>query len=215
MREITSIYLNLNKTYFLVCVITLSFILVYIQQEYIVIPQLVNQPMVNDILRVQILDQFNKYRFLPFLLSPIVLMIRVLFVSTCLYIGGLIFDNLKIVKFVDSFNVALKADIILLFFPVVYSIVIVFYSTEVGLQVIRYTSLIFLFDYEALDPWLIALIGMLNLFELIYWIFIAKLFAIITKTSYRESLNIIVSTYGLGFVFYALFVVFIMLYIFQ
>lgn len=75
-------------------------------------------------------------------------------------------------------------------------------------------SLMFFFNMELLDPWLIILIGMFNVFEVVYWLFLANFLSITTGEKYTESLSFVFSTYGVGFLIYILFAVFIMLYMF-
>lgn len=211
MRDLLKIYLNLNGIWYLSFIIVFSILLVYLQQECIIIPQVDDQMILSDILKKQMIDQVEKYRWLSFLLVSIILLLRVLLVGGCLFIGFLFFENMPKTDYYSCFNISLKADIILFMLPVLY-IAFSLFDIEFGLKMVEYTSLIFLFDINTIELWLITLIGMMNLFELLYMLFLAKLIAVKINITYIESFNFVLSTYGVGFVLYAMFLVFVMLY---
>ena len=211
MRDLIKIYLNLNGIWYLSFIIIISILLVYLQQECIIIPQVDDQMILSDILKKQMIDQVEKYRWLSFLLVSIILLVRVLLVGGCLFIGFLFFENMPKTDYSSCFNISLKADIILFMLPVLY-IAFSLFDIEFGLKMVEYTSLIFLFDINTIELWLITLIGMMNLFELLYMLFLAKLIAVKINITYIESFNFVLSTYGVGFILYAMFLVFVMLY---
>jgi hypothetical protein len=208
-------YLSVKNIYFIPFWIFVSLILTFIQQEYVVIPQLETNELINKILKEQLLGQFYKYRWLSFIFAPLMLVLRVALVAVCIFIGSFLFENYGRMKYSTCFNISLKADIALLLYNILYSILSVPIGYEAAIQIAQYTSFLGLFDVSTLEPWLIALIGSFNIFELFYWLFLAKLLSIYIRKFYRDSLNFVISTYGIGFFIYLSFFVFIMLYISQ
>jgi hypothetical protein len=53
-----------------------------------VIPQLDVNELINKILKEQLLEQFYRYRWLSFILAPLMLILRVTLVAACIFIGS-------------------------------------------------------------------------------------------------------------------------------
>lgn len=208
-------YLKLHCGYYVVIVCCISVIAAYIQQEYLVIPQLENMPIINDILKRKILNEFQKLRWLSLLLAPIIILLRVSLVASCFFVGSLLFDGFGKLEYGRCFNVALKADVILLFSAVISSAILLFAGNESTVYVSKCMSLLYFFDLENIEPWLVMPIGVLNVFEAVYWFFMAALLAVALKKSYKDALNFVLCTYGTGLVLFILFIIFVTLYISQ
>lgn len=203
---------NLNLFIFITIIVTVQ---LYVQQEYVFMPQMNDIPLFNEALKSQLIDQFVKYRWLSFIIAPLILFLRITIVGYCLFVGGILFDSWKSLNYRSCFNVALKADIILVSFSIVYTLLVVIFGYEKGLYLMNCFSLIAFFDMNTTEPWLLAPLALFNLFELLYWIFLAKLLSKELNNKYFISLSFVISTYGVGFVLYILFVVFILLFVYQ
>lgn len=211
MNNIVEKYLRLDKSIFFICILLVSFILVYFQQEYVYIPQINDQFISSDKLRMFFLEQFSKYRWLTFAFTPIILIVRILLVGGTLYLGSLVFDNIKKMNYVDFFNIALKGDIILILASIVYSIVFLSLGYEDGVEIIKYLSFMAFGSVKELDSWLIIPLGMFNFFEIVYCLVLAKLYSSLTNSKYSVSLTFVMYTYGTFFFLYVLFTIFITL----
>jgi hypothetical protein len=205
-------YLQFDVVFFIICTVVVLSILSFLQQEYVLIPMLNNQDVLTETLKKQILEQFHKYRWFTFIISPLVVFLRISLSAVCFFIGCFIFDSYGKMNYSFCFNIALKSDIVLLAYSVFYNILVVIVGYETATNIAKHSSFLGLFDIAILDPWLIALIGAFNVFELLYWLFLAKLLSVSIQKSYRDSLNFVVSTYGVGFFLYLLFLAFFMLY---
>lgn len=215
MMAINTKYLNTNPLYFSIVLIGIILCLVYIQQEYVLIPQLDKQILLSETLKKEIYEQFSQYRWLAFFLAPFIFMIRVTLVGSSLYIGEILFANRSIHTYKDYFNIALKADLILILSSVLYCILLLSAGEETATATVRYTSLLALFNPETIEPWLLVPVGVFNVFELLYWLFMAWLLSAATRTTYRKSFNFVLCTYGAGLTLYILFMIFIGLYVSQ
>lgn len=208
-------YLQLDELLFTICILVMSVFLIYIQQEYVLIPQMHDSSLVGNVIKEQVIDGFNKYRWLSFLLNPAIVLLRITFVSGCLFVGVFLFDDYKKMSYKACFNIALKSDIILIIFSIIYTICVVLYGADFGLKIIGNVSLLFLFNLDNIDYWMTIPISAFNLFELIYWLFIALLLSILNNKTIIDSLNFVISTYGVGFILYVLFITFASLCMFQ
>lgn len=208
-------YLSINPFYFSLCIIGIILCMVYIQQEYWVIPQLDAQRLLSETLKKEILDQFAQYRWLSFLLAPLVFLLRISLVSSCLFVGEILFSDRPIHCYANYFNIVLKADIVLVFSSAFYCILLLSAGEEIATATVRYTSLLGLFNPETIEPWLLIPVGVFNVFELLYWLFMAWLLSAATRNTYRKSLNFVLCTYGAGLTLYILFMIFIGLYVSQ
>lgn len=211
-QRVDNVFLDFRMIcHFVLLTIVLSFS-VYIQQEYSLQNQLSGQVLLDEALKSRLLESFDKYQWLIIIVSPLAILLRVLLVSSCLFIGIFLSENYRKVQYLDCFNVALKADTVLVFSSAVYALLIVVIGYEYANIIIQRTSMLALFDIEILEPWLIIIISTFNIFELVYCLLIGKFLSIITGESYYKSLKIVMCTYGVGLFLYMLFSIFMILY---
>lgn len=206
-------YLSLNQSYWLLLIISIMLVLTYLQQEYIVMPQISNMPVVNEAIKAKIFENFYKFRWLMFLTPIAILLIRVSLVAMCLFLGSFFIERQQKIKYADGWNVALKSDIILILFSVMFCAIAVMFGAEQAEIVGRYCSLAFLVGLNINEQWLLVPIAALNIFEVCYWFFMAKLVAVQTGDSYWSSFKFVLSTYGVGYLFYIVFLMFLLLYL--
>lgn len=213
--DILKTYLKLGYLKLFVFITIIVTVQLYVQQEYVFMPQMNDITLFNEALKNRLIDNFVKYRWLSFIIAPLILFLRITIVGCCLFIGGILYDGWKNLNYRTSFNVALKADVILVSFSIVYTLLVVIFGYEKGVFLMNCFSLIAFFDMNETEPWLLAPLALFNLFELIYWLFLAKLLSKEFNDKYFTSLGFVISTYGVGFVLYILFVVFILLFAYQ
>lgn len=187
--------------------------IIYIQQKYIMIPQISNMAVVDETVKATIFEGFYKFRWLMFLTPIAILLIRVSLVAMCLFLGSFFIERQQKIKYADGWNVALKSDIILILSSVMVCIIAVMFGAEQAEVVGRYCSLAFLVDPNITEQWLLVPIAALNIFEVAYWFFMAKLVAVQNGSGYWSSFKFVLSTYGVGYLFYIVFLMFLLLYL--
>lgn len=206
-------YLSINRINILLLFWGIILIATYIQQEYIVIPQISNMPVADEVVKAKIFEGYYKYRWLMFVMPPVVMLLRISLVSFCLFMGGFFRGQKNQIKYTDSWNIALKSDVVLILFSLITCFISIALGTEQAADVARYNSLTFLVDANITEQWLLIPIAALNIFEVCYWFFMAKLVAVQTSNGYWDSFKFVMSTYGVGYLFYIVFLMFLLLYL--
>ncbi|MBP5366162.1 MAG: hypothetical protein J6Y82_09620 [Bacteroidales bacterium] len=203
--------LQLKKLPFFISLVSIYLIITYIQQEYVSIPQISNLDVPDEI-KERFLKSFAQYRWVGFAIVPVFILIRVAYAALCLFLKELFASDMEKTNYSSCFNVALKADIIMLVAAVLTSVISVCMGdTSVDCQ--RFYSLVCLADAETSERWLLVPLAAVNVFEIVYWFFMAKLFATENHCSYRYALGYVVSGYGVGYMFYIVLVIFLVLYL--
>ncbi|WP_462353947.1 hypothetical protein [Alistipes timonensis] len=209
MKQILALSKVHVATLFIACLL----IIIYLEQEYIAIPQISNMSVVDETVKTKILEGYYKFRWLMFLAPVVILLIRVSLVALCLFLGSLFNDQQKKIKYTEGWNIALKSDVVLILFSVAVCAAAVVAGSDAATEFSRHSSFAFLVDSNITDQWLLVPIAALNIFEICYWFFMAKLVAVQTGDSYWSSFKFVLSTYSVGYLFYIVFLMFLLLYL--
>ncbi len=99
---------------------------------------------------------------------------------------------------------------------IVYSILLCVFgfvlTKDTIVSINAYSSLLFLAD-ENIEPWVRLPLSAVNLFEILYWIVMALLVGKLCGTKFGKSFKFVMSTYGVGYLFYIALLMFLMLYL--
>lgn len=205
--------LRVNKACFILFCIAILLIITYLQQEYVVSPTIRNMQVINETIKAKIVESYYKYRWLMFLTPVAILLIRVSLVALCLFIGSLFNEGRQKIRYADSWNITLKSDIVLILFSIAICAVAIISGSDSATEFSRHSSFAFLVDPSSTEQWLLVPIAALNIFEVGYWFFMAKLVAVQTGGGYWNSFKFVLSTYGVGYLFYIVFLMFLLLYL--
>jgi hypothetical protein len=133
-----------------------------------------------------------------YILIPLIIIIRVVYTSFCLYIGNLVQEYHW--KFNSLYNISLKADAIFLL-----SAIFNFYYygfihdaqtfEDLGINCL---SLLKLVGRANIPEWLILAFNSLNLFELAYIILLILFIKVNFNLNYLKSTLFVIFTYGIG-----------------
>ena len=110
-------------------------------------------------------------------------------------------------------NVVLKADIVMILSSTVSCLLSVKYGAEHAMEISRYFSFAFLGNPKSTEQWVQIPLSALNVFEVCYWFFMSKLLSVQTGRGYWASFRFIMGSYGTGYLFYIVFVMFLVLYL--
>lgn len=66
---------------------------------------------------------------------------------------------------------------------------------------------------EKIEPWVRMPLAAINVFEVLYWVVMALLVGGLCGTRFGKSFKFVMSTYGVGYLFYIAFLMFLMLYL--
>ena len=206
-------YLKSSDISLLCILISILLILTWLQQEYVAIPQLTNMPVVDDAVKGRLIENFYKYRWVGFLTAPLILLLRITLTTLCLFIGGFFDEAMPKQNFRQWWNVVLKADIVMILSSMVSCLLSVKYGAEHAMEISRYFSFAFLGNPKSTEQWVQIPLSALNVFEVCYWFFMSKLLSVQTGRGYWASFRFIMGSYGTGYLFYIVFVMFLVLYL--
>jgi hypothetical protein len=139
---------------------------------------------------------------IAYFIIPIVIIVRVLYTSFCLYIGTLVEESHW--KFKSLFTISLKADVIFCLNSIVnfyYSAFIDDYKTIDDLTT-NCSSLLKIVGKENIPVWLVLAFNSISIFELLYVVLLIVLLKISFSISYFKSVVFVLLTYCLGNYFY-------------
>lgn len=187
-------------------------IIAFLQQEFVLLPELQNLDIVGEEAKGQLLERYQKTRWISFLLAPALLVLRLSLVTLCLFIGSFFFAEMNGKKFKDWWSVAMVAQAVMLTYSVIFCAVNIGFGANKALELTTYTSLLFL-GGENIESWIRMPLAAVNIFEILYWIVMALLVGRLCGTRLGKSLKFVMSTYGVGYLFYIALLMFLMLYL--
>ena len=110
-------------------------------------------------------------------------------------------------------NVLSKADVIFLFELTVKINYFSIFGTDSLQEVNSHLfSILQYIGYDNIEQWASYPMGILNVFELIYWLLLALFLSNYTKKSFGHSLGFVANTYGIGLLLWGIFVMYIVLF---
>lgn len=199
MSFIISLY-NQSKYQWLLFTVAATLFFVWYQRTFF-ISDLLYYNTYDDQLSVETIDSMigyvKKYAWLGYISAPFVPFIRITFTSFCFY-TAFFFKNIDS-KFSSCFNIALKADVSFVFlglFNIIYHQVV---PAESLMDLAgNPLSLIYYLDVESIPRYLLFPIGLISIFELLYWVLFISLIKYRYKFSVSESFKFVLSSYGVG-----------------
>ena len=212
MNENPLIYLKNKSTNLFLLYVSVMLIITFLQQEFILLPELQAIDIVEEDTKAQLLEKWQKIRWLSYLSAPIILLLRLFLVTMCLYIGGFFDENMTIRNFKEWWNVAMISQSIMILYSVTLLVMNICYGSETSLYVTEYTSLLFL-GKDNMEQWLKLPLAAVNIFEIAYWCIMSLLIMRMTTNKFGSSFKYVMSTYGVGYLFYIIFMMFLILYL--
>jgi len=155
------------------------------------------------------LESARKWQWLSYVFIPVLVLIRVGYTATCLYIGMFVADLRA--RFRDLFKVALLADFVFVLAGLVKLVILIFVKEVNTLNDLQFQplSLMQLFDKGSVDALLVYPLNLLNVFELLYWLALAWSLTGVVEKPLGSSLKTVASSYGTGLLLWVLFVMFL------
>ena len=162
------------------------------------------------------MESQKKWWWVSYVITPIMIGIKVLLVAFCLNFVKIISEKLEQVKFRDILTIVLMAEFVFViagfykFFN--FYLIETDYTLET-LQTYYPLSLINFKDAISTEKWLAYPLQLVNVFELMYWGILAwGIWELADKKiSYQRSLGYVALTYGVGLLFWVGVVCFLIL----
>ena len=192
--------------------VSVMLIITFLQQEFVLLPDLQNLDIIGEDVKAQLLERYQRMRWVAFLLVPIFLASRLFLVSLCFFTGSFFFAETNGKKFKDWWGVAVIAQAVMLAYSVILCIVNIAFGANMTMDVTTCTSLLIL-GGEDIDPWVRMPLAAVNVFEILYWIVMALCVGKLCGTKFWHSFKFVMSSYGVGYLFYIALLMFLMLYL--
>jgi hypothetical protein len=144
-----------------------------------------------------VLNYQNKWAWLGYTFIPFYLLIKTTIITAILETACSLFDEK--IKFKKLFTIVVKAEFLFLFIIILKTAWFYFFDTNYTLEDLQYfypLSALNIVGYEALEPWFIYPLQVLNLFELAYWFVLAYLLGKELNISMDKGFKIVASSYG-------------------
>lgn len=203
---------GINNTGIFLLYVSVMLIITYLQQEFVLIPELQSFDIVDDDVRFQIIDDWQKWRWISFVAAPLLLILRLSFVSLCMFLGSFFFQEMTGRKYRDWWSVAMIAQSVMIFYSVALCVINIVSGTNESLEVSKYTSLLFL-GGNNIEQWIKIPLSAINIFEIAYWLVMSRLVSLKIGSTFGRSFKFVMSSYGVGFLFYIALMMFLTLYL--
>lgn len=157
-----------------------------------------------------IINQSKQWEWAGYAILPVLTLIKLTLVASCLSIGLYFFTNRF--SFKAAFGVALEAEFIFLIPALLKIVWFAIFQTDYSLQDLQFfypLSALNFFDYTTLQPWLMYPLQLFNVFEIIYWVLLAKGISPIIEQDISPSFGIVAASYGTGLLLWVAVVMFI------
>lgn len=138
----------------------------------------------------------KKWQLIRYVFIPVFLLIKTTTIAALLYMGLLFFDN--DLKFTSLWNIVLKGEFIFLLVPIFKIIWFYFFQINYTLKDIQNfypLSALNILEHEELELWLIYPFQILNVFELVYIIYLGHQMGQLTNTNTNNGLKIVGYSY--------------------
>lgn len=156
----------------------------------------------------EMLEAGKQWKWLSYVLLPIILLLKLFFVAVCFAIGALVLGIEG--KFKEYMRVAITAEFVLLLIGVIKLFWFSLVQTNYTLESLQYFAPLSVFSlFNIVEPWLVYPLQLLNVFELAYWCVLAYCLKDILERKFSNSLGFVASTYGVGLLLWVVLVMFL------
>jgi hypothetical protein len=159
----------------------------------------------------EIISQQEKWRFVTYLIFPLLVATQVFLVALCLNCGTILM-NYKI-SFTSLFKLVLRASTVFLINKLLFTFILLFSKVQVAedLMILNKFALSGFADKDSVPQWLMYALSVVNVFEIVFWLLLAFGMTRLLQKSLKSSLAFVMATYGLGLLIWMIFIIFLQL----
>lgn len=160
----------------------------------------------------EVLDFQQKWQWLSYIISPLLLLLKISIIAAVLDIGCFFFD--KEIKYKQLFGIVVQAEFVFLLVILFKTIWFYVFHQDYTLEDLQYfypLSAINITGYNNLQTWFVYPLQVLNVFELAYWAILAYLLGKELNISTNKGLSIVASSYGVGLLIWVVTIMFLTL----
>lgn len=206
----------MNKSILFLLLNIFLIIIIYYSNNFLISDPLFFNTFAEQLTYEQIeklISESAKWQWVGYALMPVLITLKITLAATCLSIG--IFFVTNRFNFKDLFGAALVAEFVFLVPSILKIIWFAFFKTDydlLDLQLFYPLSALSLFDEAAVQQnqsWLVYPLQTLNLFEVAYWLLLAKGVSEVIKRDFTKSFELVMASYGTGLVLWIVTIMFI------
>lgn len=152
----------------------------------------------------------KEWNWVGYAIIPLIYLLKFFIVAICLYTGVLLAGYS--LNFNKLFHVAMFSEFVFLIVPVIKLVWFGIFFTDYTLEDLQYfspLSLLSVVNRDSIESWLAYPLQLINVFELVYWFFLAYGLYSLTNERYSKMLGLVASSYGAGLLLWVVFVVFL------
>jgi hypothetical protein len=159
----------------------------------------------------EMLSQQEKWRFVTYLLFPLLVATQVFLVTLCLNCGTILM-NYKI-SFSTLFKLVLRVSIVFLINKLLFTFILLFSKVQVAddLMILNKFALSGFADKDSVPKWLMYALSIVNIFDVAFWLLLSFGMSRLLQKSFKSSLTFVTATYGLGLLIWVIFIIFLQL----
>jgi hypothetical protein len=157
------------------------------------------------------LENQAEWKFVNYLLIPLILIIQICLVALCLNCGTILMNHK--IQFKTLFKLVLKASIVFLINKLVFTLILLFSKVQVAddLILINKFALSGFATTINIPKWLMYALSNINIFEVTFWLLLAFGISGLLKQSFKTSFSFVAATYGVGLFIWIVFIIFLQL----
>ena len=162
---------------------------------------------------MKLLDIQHKYDWVAYIISPLLVTIKMFFIAGLLYTGS-IFTDSKI-KFKQFWHIVMLSEFVTIAYIFIRQALLYYHNFQTLEEIQGYIPLsaYSIIDKNSFPQYLAPLFSSLNLFELFYWVALSMLLAPLLKASFTRSIGFVAKTYGTGLLLWITFITFLMIHL--
>lgn len=193
-------FLKINKNWYFVFLCFLATIFTFLSNYYIT--EIIAYNVLSEQYTLEqiqkILNTFKSWQYVAYIFIPVIIIIRILYTSFCLYTGSL-FQEYKW-EFKKIFNISLKADFIFILSQIVNFYYYLLLKDAHTLNAVNTNCLSILnwVGQENVPKWLVSALNSASVFELLYIILLVTLIHKSFKQKLIKTTVFVLLTYGVG-----------------
>jgi len=207
MNKMKIIFINFDYWKYLLLIIAFTSLLTFVI-PYLFLTNSLYYQSFGEQLSVEriseLIDLSQKWQWVSYLLIPLIVLIRISFTATSLYIGFYVTE--QPVQFRKLFKIALVADFVFVVSGIVKLLILIFFKEVSNLNDLQFQpfSVMQLLDKSSVEPYLIYPLSVISVFELLYWIVLARLLADVLDRPIVKSFRTVAASYGTGLLLWVL-----------
>jgi hypothetical protein len=190
-----------------------SLLAMYIQSELILTDEVYYNTLGEQLTleRIkQVLDAQKKYVWIGYVLVPLMIVIQAFLITLCLNVGVILLDWK--IPFRKLYGIVIKSSVTFLLYKLVIIFVLLMVDVDKVEDMMKADkfSLLSLLGQNSVPKWMYYPFQTVNVFEIIFVVLLGYGISYL-KDEEKPRIGFVLSTYGVGLIFWVLFVVFIMI----